>query len=471
MQRALFSTALSISMIASLGCGYSSGGSGGPADTPSPWTGGPSDDDDSAFEYGAEDIQPFAWPEGDLDGDGWTVQDGDCDDDDPLVHPGAPGTISVPADYTEIQVAVYAAANGDVICVDPGTYFETLSFRGKAVRIIGTAGPEATVIDAGDTKTVVRFNQGESALSVLEGFTLTRGRMGAGGGIYIYSASPTLRNLIIEGNHCQYNGGGIYMWDSSAMLDGLVIRDNTAGMVGGGIMTNESSPTVINTIITDNRSHAHGGGGYFFRGAPYLENVMVTGNGARVEGGGLYLATDSACTLINLTIVGNRSNLHGGGIYAINNYSCLNDVLLSDNQSAAGGAVYGYNSYLYVSFSNVWLNVPDAYSGMVDPTGVDGNIAVDPQLLDTSSPDPEDWDLHLASSSPLIDAGDVARVDPDASRSDIGAYGGFNASRWDLDSDGYPEWWQPGPYDPGTYPGLGWDCDDQDATVFPGSGC
>ena len=53
----------------------------------------------------------------------------------------------------------------------------------------------------------------------------------------------------------------------------------------------------------------------------------------------------------------------------------------------------------------------------------------------------------------------------------MGAYGGAEAGSWDLDLDGYDEWWQPGDYDFGTYPGQGWDCDDMDETAFPGSGC
>ena len=54
---------------------------------------------------------------------------------------------------------------------------------------------------------------------------------------------------------------------------------------------------------------------------------------------------------------------------------------------------------------------------------------------------------------------------------DIGAYSGPGGALWDLDVDGYPEWWQPGPYDPVSYPALGLDCDDRDPAVHPGSGC
>ena len=62
-------------------------------------------------------------------------------------------------------------------------------------------------------------------------------------------------------------------------------------------------------------------------------------------------------------------------------------------------------------------------------------------------------------------------VDTGGSPPDIGAYGGPGAGAWDLDRDGYPAWWQPGPYDAATYPAAGWDCDDLDAAVGPAAGC
>ena len=59
----------------------------------------------------------------------------------------------------------------------------------------------------------------------------------------------------------------------------------------------------------------------------------------------------------------------------------------------------------------------------------------------------------------------------DDSASDIGIYGGPGAALRDWDGDGYSEWWQPGTYIHTTYPSDGWDCDDDDPDVHPGSGC
>ncbi|NLH17549.1 MAG: hypothetical protein GX455_13320, partial [Phycisphaerae bacterium] len=46
-----------------------------------------------------------------------------------------------------IQAAIDAAADGDQIEVAPGTYTGTMDFKGKAVRLYSTGGPEVTTID------------------------------------------------------------------------------------------------------------------------------------------------------------------------------------------------------------------------------------------------------------------------------------------------------------------------------------
>ena len=120
---------------------------------------------------------------------------------------------------------------------------------------------------------------------------------------------------------------------------------------------------------------------------------------------------------------------------------------------------------------DVWADGDPAYLGMDDPTGARGNLGVSPSFTNPSWPgnDPTAWDLHLDPGSPVVDAGHPGVVDPDGGRSDMGAYGGPGAAGWDLDHDGFFEWWLPGPYDPATSPGM--DCDDRDPTIHPGSGC
>lgn len=104
---------------------------------------------------------------------------------------------------------------------------------------------------------------------------------------------------------------------------------------------------------------------------------------------------------------------------------------------------------------------------MNDPTGTNGNLSVDPDLWYLAALKPSLWDLHLAPSSPLINAGNPGITDPDGGPSDIGMFGGYDADQYDLDQDGAPSWWAPGPYDPTSMV----DCDDLDPWVYPGNGC
>jgi len=144
---------------------------------------------------------------------------------------------------------------------------------------------------------------------------------------------------------------------------------------------------------------------------------------------------------------------------------------MTENTAYSGGAMSVLSYSPIIQYSNAWANSPNNYIGVTDPTGTDGNISEDPMFLDRADPDPSNWDLHLGASSLTVDAGDPSISDPDGTRSDIGAYGGPDAEFWDLDRDGFPSWWQPGPYDFVTYPDLGWDCNDRDAAVYPGNGC
>ena len=58
-------------------------------------------------------------------------------------------TINVPGDYTVIQDAINASANGDVIAIAAGTYYEhSLNPNGKAITIGSASGNLDVTIDA-----------------------------------------------------------------------------------------------------------------------------------------------------------------------------------------------------------------------------------------------------------------------------------------------------------------------------------
>src|SRR3954465_5187481 len=137
--------------------------------------------------------------------------------------------------YPTISAAVAAAANGNTIQVQAGTYRERVRVAGKTLSLRGgfAAGfarrnpaKNPTVIDGqGGGTTVTLSNTGDSSI---DGFTITGGRaplvtdVGAvGSGINVVnSGAVTIRNNLIEGNAdgqnfntcgCETRGGGIFV--------------------------------------------------------------------------------------------------------------------------------------------------------------------------------------------------------------------------------------------------------------------
>lgn len=89
----------------------------------------------------------------------------------------AADTVYVPGDYPTIQEAIDGAAAGSEILVDSGTYYECLTFPCKELTVIGTNGPEHTIIDAVNhpDQSVVTFLDNEAEPVHFEGFSLING--------------------------------------------------------------------------------------------------------------------------------------------------------------------------------------------------------------------------------------------------------------------------------------------------------
>ena len=264
----------------------------------------------------------------------------------------------MPSQYATIQAAIVAAAPGDRVLVQPGTYHERLYFLGKGIEVIGVGGADVTIIDATGLRwSCVTFFNDEPPEAMLAGFTLTGGTgsnpgfgFDNGGGINIRSgARPVVRECVITGNTAR-SGGGVAASvlfsdvDAAHFIDCLIV-DNEATVAGGGMdvtFTGTSSPEFGDTdgqpvfegcIFADNEAGAAGGGSS--GGGVFLDCLFV-GNVSEA-GGGAYNATLFERTIIR----GNTATNIGGGYYgAAETTAALAGVTLIENTAELGGGAF-----------------------------------------------------------------------------------------------------------------------------------
>ena len=263
------------------------------------------------------------------------------------------GVLEVPADFATIQEAIDAALDGDTVLVSPGTYVENLDFLGKAITVISTDGPGVTTIDGDGLDSVVKFEDGEDATSVIEGFTITNGSADTGGGINCVGAFPTIINNTISGNVSTGNGAGIAFIEGANPADIGVVENNTisnnisGGYYGGGVYCYNYSviPAFVDNTFTENQDGGWGGGLYV--GSFGTPSVVVTGNTmsgnyASSPGGGASIFGGTQ-TVDGNTIVNNTSASGGAGAWigAFNGGNAtLTNSTVSGNTGSWGGGVY-----------------------------------------------------------------------------------------------------------------------------------
>jgi len=309
-------------------------------------------------------------------------------------------SISSDGDF-DIQGAIDAASNGDIIVVPDGIYPGGIDFCGKAITLKSENGPECCIIDGDGLHWGVLFDSNEDSYSVLQGFTIrncfSENRNGAG--IYCgEQTSSTIINCIITDNLVEgiydgsFGGAGIYCGrNANATVVNSIIKNNMVSVgehcsaMGGGILCDRfSNATFISCLITGNmvwgeyNSYTYGGGICALYASPHLLSCTISNNSAmfngeligHAAGGGIALLyagwyhTNVCAELKSCMIVNNIAQSAGGGMilrYLAN--VTVDSCTFSGNEVLPGlwgdgGGIYCGNSIVNIRNSILWDDFP-----------------------------------------------------------------------------------------------------------------
>ncbi len=289
---------------------------------------------------------------------------------------------------TNIQYAISASTNGDIVVVTNGTYNTggAVVYGTMTNRIAITNGITVKSFNGAAVTTIVgKGPLGSDAIrcawiasnAVLDGFTLSNG--------FTLAEGHSVNETCGGGAWCEYDG---------AILSNCFITTCEAANMGGGFHYGRA----VNCVISNNTAVYGGGGEGSSADADLIDHCTFVANRSVRDGGGLY----SGKGVRNSHFAGNKAGERGGGLYGVwNAESCT----IAGNFAQEGGGVNGTtisNSVVY--YNKDQFGSPNhggsviSYSCTTPLPGGVGNITNSPGLAGL-------WNPHLVTNSPCLNKG------------------------------------------------------------------
>jgi PGF-pre-PGF domain-containing protein len=275
----------------------------------------------------------------------------------------APASVS-PGD--SLQAAIDAAADGDTIYLDPGTYYEHGITISKNITIMAnkSAGGnhDNTIIDA---LTLGGIFSVTGAYSFAIDNLALRNATGYNGGGAVNAPSGstlTITSTIFSNCSTNWDGGAIRSLHGTVTVTSSTFSNCSATISGGAISSSHGSLNVISTSFSDCSAPSSAGGAIY----TYMSTVDITSstflNCSATNSGGAIRVDDGTLNVTSSTF-SNCSAGAGGAI--VNLFGTVNVISSTFSNCSAindGGAIYSYSSTVTIT-SSTFSNCSATISG------------------------------------------------------------------------------------------------------------
>ena len=317
--------------------------------------------------------------------------------------------------YRDFEVIASLACTETVLTLDtmvfrdnPDNYFGTgASFSDGDIQCIGCVFRECNEVGL----ILVR-----STYDVSGCLFMNNSGGSSGGGAEFSNCTGAVRDSQFIDNVATRGGGLALKLGGSAELDGLLFGGNQSGTWGGGLEASlYGEVTLRNSVFVDNRAW-YWGGGVAFLGSwdvddrLIVENCDFVDNWAQRWGSAITAYSSAELHVTDCSFVGNETedtfpNIGAAILCALWSPFYMERTIVAGTRRGVGIRI-GDPDTVSIQCSNVWGNADGNFDNIDDPTGLDGNISLDPLFCGTVGGD----SLALMNTSPCLPANNACGV-------------------------------------------------------------